>query len=191
MKKFEVTYSALSPVFRNSEIEITSDKADQIREELAKATATHQPIVHGRDWEGREITAKYTTVVEGDYYSVSNNGTAHFYKDQSQAPSASVLNVIHVREIPGVTIGGGGGGEVGWDTSGLAKYVTGQAGQTLPRYADTYTEAIKDFEALVRFIKDNPRWARMLSRVEMNAGKERLEIMPAYPGRSRKLPEGS
>ncbi len=72
MNKYIVTYK--TKALHNVELEVPTEKADEIREELKKLRP-----VYGRDWEWTDSEAAIT--IEADSYSVATNGTAHFYRN--------------------------------------------------------------------------------------------------------------
>jgi hypothetical protein len=178
MNTYEVTYQAISPSFRNSEIEVPAAQAAEIRAELTKALKAREPMVYGRDWYYDSVAVKDTMLVEGDHYSVSNNGTAHFYEGQNTTtPSASVLNVIHVRKLakdeplPLHLIA-----QAGTVPADLMKSVVEDADKKL-----TWVSAPQDFRHLLDALYAKPAWARLISQVSVAKGSERIEIRAVYP----------
>jgi hypothetical protein len=193
MNTYEVTYQAISPSFRNTEIEVPADKATEIREELAKSLKARQPVVYGRDWYYDSVAVKDTMIVEGDHYSVSNNGTAHFYEGQSTAPSTSVLNVIHVRKLPTseplpLHLVSQMSSATGTVPSTTMKAVAQEMNKAVAKAAEdtsskklTWAQARKEFEDLLNILSTNPAWKRMMFQVCVAKGSERIELRPAYP----------
>lgn len=122
MNKYVVTYRTLA--LSNSEIEVDPKKADEIRAELARKTKDHEPAALGRDWDWTESVRN--VVIEADYYSISNEGSAHFYRvyhKQEDLPhgSAAPKPALIASITQPVTIalkddkGTGGIGKMNWD----------------------------------------------------------------------------
>ncbi len=73
MNKYVVTYKALAMHY--PEVAIDKIKADEIRAEIGK----HHAPIYGRGWEW--VSVEKTVTIEADSYSVSNEGSAHFYRN--------------------------------------------------------------------------------------------------------------
>ena len=119
MNKYVVTFKAMG--LMNSEIEVNPVKADEIRAELGKQD---RPVL-GRDWAWSEV--EKVVVIEADSYSVSNEGSAHFYRDipgrtphpRETQPSRQL--VASITEPVTVTIQGDPGVSAPKGTGGIGK----------------------------------------------------------------------
>ncbi len=99
---YEVTFAASSHAFKNSEIEVTKEKAGEIRETLFDAMRQRKPLVYGRDWDHLTIDEIFTHRVEADEYSIAGaSKVAHFYKYERGAKVLveSLTNVSSVKRV--------------------------------------------------------------------------------------------
>jgi hypothetical protein len=99
--------------FQNTEAEVSRDQADEIRAELVRVLHKDVPLIFGKDWKYTPVRPECTIVIEAGSYSVSREGTAHFYRNADCVASvAGVLTVIREDDSPGEQEGSGGAGRI-------------------------------------------------------------------------------
>lgn len=100
MNTYEVTHAAASHSFKNAEIEVTPEKATEIREVLFDAMRQRKPLVYGRDWEHKTIEEIFTSTVEADEYSIAgSNKVAHFYKHSAYGTKTLIESITGVTKV--------------------------------------------------------------------------------------------
>ena len=100
-RRYTVIYDGYG--YQNCEIEVTPEKAAEIREELKTSLRERGFPVWGRDWQYVGGIPNMLSV-EATGYSVSSNGTVHFYRDGGKDPFCSILNAkaVYVEDDPGI-----------------------------------------------------------------------------------------